>query len=620
MFPRRVLRILFLLLLSAGLASSVSYAVWRISRSGGFTEIETTGRHRLDLYETSLQREIEKYRYFATTLGLQTDVINLIQSGGEELADRVNTYLEQLNGRAGTLVIYIMNTRGIVLASSNIHRQDSYIGEDLSFRPYFGEAVKSGQGRFFGIGTTRGEPGYFLSSALIDKNHLVGVAVIKVSLEQLEEFWSTVEEPVLVADENNIVILSSVKDWKFTALRPIDDDIRKVFDRTQQYNRRILQPFGMTEIGSLAQGVRQVRIKQNRSEMIPGSSVAGEFLAQSRPLHNMPWTMTVFSRLDQLDKISANRAVVAGITTVFMCILVLMIIQRRRHLRDRMTDKKKLQTVYDELEKKIQERTADLFMTNRTLRDKITERLQAEETLRATQDELIQSGKLAVIGQLSAGIAHELNQPLAALRTLSGNTQRYLEHGNVETVRSNLDRMIQIVDRMGKIVGRLRTFAHKSSGRLEPVNVHLVVTHAIALLDQRVATINDCTIINSVEEELCASCDANRLEQVMVNLIGNALDATSEKTDALVEISSSTNTDCIFLHVRDNGTGLHDDVRKRLFEPFFTTKDSGLGLGLVISAGIVNDFGGTLTGTNHPDGGSVFTVEIPRVPRGSYHA
>ena len=525
--------------------------------------------------------------------------------------DAIAALTEGIN--SGVHAIYVIDDTGHVLVSSNWRRADSYVGEDLSFRPYFRDAMASGSGRFFGIGTTRSEPGYYLSSALSDGGRTLGVAIIKVGLDQLEKSWSTVEAPVLVADENGVVILSSVPDWKFTTLRPLDESTRNAFDRTQQYNRRALQPLGVRETAVLNHGARLVRVARDPLETVSVYAVAGQFLVQSHALPGTPWTLTVFSHLESVDDISAIRAAVAGISTLLLGILAMMVYQWRRHLSDRLAAREALQKAHDDLERKVEERTADLSAANQQLQEEIAERVRAERTLQAAQSELIQAGKLAVIGQLSAGIAHELNQPLAALRTLSGNAAKFLERGDDVTARANLERIAQLVDRMGQITGQLKTFARKSSGQLHPVDLRLVVGHAIALLEQRVAASKARIETRFPKHPLLALCDANRLEQVAVNLIGNALDAMNGQSDALVEIDGSLGGRMVRLDVRDHGIGLGDDVKARLFEPFFTTKEAGvgLGLGLAISAGIVSDFGGTLTGTNHPDGGALFTLEIP---------
>jgi len=299
----------------------------------------------------------------------------------------------------------------------------------------------------------------------------------------------------------------------------------------------------------------------------------------------------------------------------------LMANERRRHLKDRLAAREALQQAHDELERKVDERTADLSAANIQLQDEITERIRAERTLRAAQDELVQAGKLAVIGQLSTGIAHELNQPLAALRTLSGNGVRFLDRGDLNTVRSNLERIAQLTDRMGLITGQLRTFARKSSGQLQAVPLCNALDNSLALLEQRLIQANAEVRRYCPLPEPVALCDVNRLEQVLINLIGNALDAMEGQSTPLIELGCESIGQQARLTVRDHGPGLDDTAISHLFEAFFTTKQAGggLGLGLTISADIIRDFGGTLTGTNHPEGGALFTLDIPLVNKAEHH-
>ncbi|MBL8417130.1 MAG: sensor histidine kinase [Dechloromonas sp.] len=620
--PSRPLRHLPILMLLLALMALSGFGAHRFAQQLGLAELQTTGLHRLDLYTASLEREIGKYAFLPGTLGLERDVLALLgQADGDKLAHQVNVYLEQLNERAGTLSIYVINTAGKVVASSNWRRADSFIGEDLSFRPYFREAMASGSGRFFGIGTTRGEPGYYLASTLSDDSRTLGVAVIKVSLEQLEKSWSTVEAPAMVSDENGVVILGSVADWKFATLRPLDEATRSSFDQTQQYNRRALKALGMTEITEFEHGARLVSIARDGPEIVGVYPITGRFLAQSRPLPGTPWTLTVLSHLEQVDEIAQSRAMVAAVGTAFLFMLGLMLDERRRRLKDRLAAREALQKAHDELERKVDERTGDLSAANQLLQDEITERIRAERTLRAAQDELVQAGKLAVIGQLSAGIAHELNQPLAALRTLSGNGVRFLERGDLPTTRTNLERIAQLVDRMGLITSQLRTFARKSSGKLQPVALCQALENALALLEPRLRQAEAEIVRHCPLPEPWARCDANRLEQVLVNLIGNALDAMDGQPVPRIEIDCYGCDGQAWLSVRDHGAGLAAEALAHLFEPFFTTKAAGvgLGLGLTISAGIVRDFGGTLSGANHPDGGAVFTLQIPLLDEAERH-
>lgn len=622
--PSRSLRYLPILMLLLLLTALSGYSAYRFAQQLGLAELQATGQHRLDLYAASLEREIGKYAFLPGTLALERDVLALLKSGNDaRLTAQVNAYLEQLNDRAGTLSIYVIDTAGRVVASSNWRGADSFIGEDLAFRPYFREAMESGtsNGRFFGIGTTRGEPGYYLASALADDATTRGVAVIKVSLEQFESSWTTVESPALVSDENGVVILSSVADWKFTTLRPLDDATRSAFDHTRQYNRRALTPLGMTALRDLGHGAQLVGIGRESPAMVLPTPLAGRFLAQSRALPGTPWTLTVLSHMEQVDDIAQSRAAVAIAAAALLCLLGLVANQRRRHLKDRLAAREALQTAHDELERKVDERTADLSAANRQLQDEIAERIRAERTLRAAQDELVQAGKLAVIGQLSTGIAHELNQPLAALRTLSGNSMRFLERGDIDTTRTNLERIAQLADRMGRITGQLRNFARKSSGQLQPVPLCHAIDNALALLETRLKQVNAEVRRSCPLPEPLALCDVNRLEQVLINLVGNALDAMQGQEAPCIDIACDRDGSQARLTVRDHGPGLDEDALRHLFEPFFTTKQAGagLGLGLAISAGIIRDFGGTLAGANHPDGGAIFTLEIPLCDEPAHH-
>ena len=616
--PRQILlRRIVVLLGFAALIAGAGLLAFRLSLAMGLAELQVTGRHRLDLYASSLEREIDKYAYFSTTLGLERDVLRLLASPTSERTRQVNQYLEQLNERAGTLSIYVLDRQGRVVAASNWRRPDSYVGEELSFRPYFRQALETGSGRLFGIGTTRGEPGYYLASALGNGQGLLGVAVVKVGLQQLEQSWTTVEAPALVADENGVVILASVPDWKFTTLQPLDAATRSAFYQTQQYNRRALEPLGVQALGTLDHGARLVRLPRQKPELVSMFPVSGQFLAQTQALPGTTWQITVFSQLDPVRGIAFSRAALAAAAAGILCILLLMQAERRRHLKDRLAAREALQQAHDRLELKVAERTADLSAANQRLQAEVAERTRAERTLRAAQDELVQAGKLAVIGQLATGIAHELNQPLAALRTLSGNARKFLARGDQSSVDGNLARIAELVDRMGRLTGQLKSFARKSTGRPQAVPLRRAIDNALFLLEQRLQRSGIIACLNLPQQELRAWCDANRLEQVLVNLAGNALDAMEGQPAPALEIEALRQGERILVRVRDHGPGLSDEARAHLFEPFFTTKEagSGLGLGLAISAGIVADSGGSLSGDNHPEGGAIFTIDLPAAPK-----
>lgn len=295
------------------LALALSFVGFKVSEGTSIDRLAERGRQRLDLYETSLEREIDKYAFFPATLGLERDVVELLVNGGEDLRGRINRYLAELNKRAGSLSIYVLDARGLVIATSNWNQPDSFIGEDLSYRPYFRDAVATRTGRFFGIGTTRGQPGYYLSSPILVDSRFIGVAVVKVSLEQLEQSWSTVEAPVLVTDENGVVILASVPSWKFTTVTPLTEEKRKELARSLHYNARPLPPLGLKSQDVIGpDNAEVVQLVRPAAEASPAFPVSGLFLSQSEPLRGTDWRLTVLSPFGDLRTMAWLNAALAA--------------------------------------------------------------------------------------------------------------------------------------------------------------------------------------------------------------------------------------------------------------------------------------------------------------------
>jgi two-component system C4-dicarboxylate transport sensor histidine kinase DctB len=251
-------------------------------------------------------------------------------------------------------------------------------------------------------------------------------------------------------------------------------------------------------------------------------------------------------------------------------------------------------------------------LTTRNLTQEISERYQAQQALQATQSELIQAGKMAVLGQMSAGITHELNQPLTALHTMTDNALVLLDRGNIEAAKNNLSIILQIIDSMGKITRQLKVFARKSTSSLTAVPIRKAIMNAMLLVDPRMQLEKVSYKQFVPDNEVFALGDSNRLEQVFVNLFNNALDSMQNSMNRYLTVEVHNMQGRVFISVTDSGPGIPEEVLKHLFEPFFTTKEQGvgLGLGLVISEQIVREFEGILSGANAPDSGAVFTVEL----------
>ena len=336
------------------------------------------------------------------------------------------------------------------------------------------------------------------------------------------------------------------------------------------------------------------------------------YLAQTRPLSDTPWNFTLLTPLNDLRRAAINQGILVAVAFGLVAFLLIAWNERRKVIATRLAAREALQEANSQLERRIAERTADLRASNERLKGQIRERRQAEETLRRAQDELVQAGKLAAIGQMSTSIAHELNQPLAALRTLSGNTVRFLERGALDTASANLKTINELIDRMGRITASLRSFARRGDDQGE-ANLGKAVDAAFQVLGARLDGLPLTVHRDFVSAQL--QIDQTRLEQILVNLIGNALDAMQAQPAPELWLDGHSSEGKYRLQVRDNGHGIDPEARKHLFEPFFTTKpgEQGLGLGLTLSASLAAATGGNLAVEHPASGGTAFVLCLPLV-------
>ncbi|MEX5568353.1 ATP-binding protein [Pseudomonas syringae] len=607
----RLIRQLFLPPLILMLMIGLGYIAYLVSEHSAIKGLRETGERQLELHARTVESEISKYTYLPSVLELESSVSQLLNEPGPELQQQVNRYLEGLNRRSRSRAIYVMDTTGRVLATSNWRDSDSYQGEDLSFRAYFQDAVRGLPGRFYGIGTTTGESGYYLAHGLEDKGRIIGVAVIKVRLEALEERWQRARLEAFVSDENGIIILSSDPARRLKSVRPLTAEVKERLARSLQYYWWPLNELVPLERETLSEGVETLVFPANISVDREHKKVS--YLAQSRPLSDTAWHLTLLTPLEDLRREAANQGMLVAVACALVTFLLIAWNERRKVISTRLAAREALQAANNELERKITERTEHLRASNERLKAQIRERRQAEDTLRKAQDELVQAGKLAAIGQMSTSIAHELNQPLAALRTLSGNTVRFLERGALDTASTNLRTINDLVDRMGRITASLRAFARRGDDQGQ-AQLSKAVDAAAQLLGVRLE--QSGLIVHRDFVDATLTIDQTRLEQILVNLIGNALDAMFDLLQPELWLTGSVVDGRYRLRVRDNGHGVDAEARKHLFEPFFTTKpgEQGLGLGLTLSASLAAAAGGSLSAEHPQDGGTTFVLSLPFIP------
>jgi len=588
-----------------GSATAALGLAWLSSERIGIQRLHDAGTHRLDLYSASLESALAKYDYLPGVVGLRQEVVALLRSpAAPGLQQSVNLYLSDVNAAARSAVLYVLDTRGLTLAASNWNEEASFVGMDLSYRPYFHDAIEKGTGRFYGIGTTSGKPGFYYSQAIRDRGDVIGVAVVKVSLDHVEQAWSGGGDIALVVDASGVVFLASDPAWKFRTLGPLQPAAAESIKRSRQYAGVVLAPLGLSVEASTIDDARIVTIGDAGSRQ--------RYLELGHATPEPTWRLILLSDYSPVNALVRNAVAFTAVAIAFVILLFLYLHQRRRIVHESLAAKEALQRAHDELERKVGERTADLVAANEQMGREVAERQRAEHVLRQAQDGLVQAGKMAVLGQMAAGITHELNQPLAALRTLSDNARLLLAKARTEDVQNNLALISQLTERMAKITGQLKAFARKSALQLGPVSVRRALANVQALLEQRLRTERIVIAENWVEDDVEVRGEANRLEQVLVNLIVNALDAMKGSPVRHLEVCVLESAGRVTIAVRDTGPGIAPELLPRIFEPFVTTKEpgAGLGLGLAISASIIREFGGTLVAANRPHGGTEFTIEL----------
>jgi len=585
----------------------IGLAGYLLSEAIGLRTQAETGARQLELHARAVESELDKYTYLPSLLELDRGVRDLLARPATEAQDTVSDYLTGLQARSGSRAIFLMNLQGRVIASSNWRDPDSFIGEDLAFRPYFKDAAQGRPGRYYGVGSTTGEAGYFLAHGLRDHGELIGVAVVKVRLDALEARWQRARLEAFVSDENGIIILSSDATRRLKSLAPLDAEHRERLARSLQYYWAPLSELQPLEREPLGAGVERLTLGRDDGD---GKVRPARYLAQSLPITDTRWQMTLLTPLKDQRRESVIHGILAAVAFALLAILLIARNERRKVIAARLAAREALEAANSLLEKRIAERTQDLRNSNERLKEQIRERRQAEQTLRRAQDDLVKAGKLAAIGQMSTSIAHELNQPLAALRTLSGNTIRFLERGRLDVASTNLRTINDLVDRLGRIIASLRAFARggEHSGRAQ---VSSAVEAALGVLEQRLQArpLELACEVAPVE----VGIDQTRLEQILINLLGNALDALEGSAAPRITVTGQVVEDGYQLTVSDNGPGIDASSRAHLFEPFFTTKpgEHGLGLGLTLSAQLAAAAGGQLGVDTRVTSGAGFILTLP---------
>jgi two-component system C4-dicarboxylate transport sensor histidine kinase DctB len=551
----------------AVLLSALAAREWALR--SGFDRLDDSALRQLDLYASVLEHELAKQDDLPGLLDVDGDIEALLaQPSTPALRAAASKRLTRFTVRSGMVATEVVDMGGRVLAASDSYDSAPDTPRGLGAPICAQEALSGGETRHFTTSAS-GAPEVCLGRVIRRGGRELGAVLIRMSLAPMEATWVDAafrddSERPFVTDQRGRIIVSATTAWKGRAL----EDIALV-ER------------------ALSHGAVLVRLADGPA------GAAGLFLVHERPLARLGWRLHVLTSTRQVWRDARTAAWAGGAAAASLSLLMVVVLQRRRVLAQKLATREALQRAHDQLEVKVRQRTTELEQA---------------------QEELVQAGKLALLGQMSAGISHELGQPLTALRGLAGNARVLLERSRLPEVSQNLDDIAGMVERMGRITAQLKSFARKSPELPGPVPIERAVANARQLVAARLEH-EQVRLTTDIAPGIAAHCDATRLEQVLVNLFVNALDAMAGSAERRIAVSARTEGERVLVRVADSGPGLAPAVRERLFEPFFTTQPvgEGMGLGLVISQHIVHEFGGALRCVESPSG-AVFEFDLPLQP------
>jgi len=565
--------------------------VWQAAQwtyQGELERLQKTGEERLKLYAGTLHSTLNRLDNLPYVLAHNDAVARLLTQGDN--ADQLNRDLESLNQWAGSDLLYVMDAEGTVLAASSWRKPPDIIGQNYAFRPYFTAAREGRQGRFFAIGTTTNQPGLFMSHAVSREGRFLGAVVVKANFDLLMKDWREGGETVLVSDVNGVIFLASRTDWLFRTLTPLPAEQRDTIRASRQYGDQLLDPAPLLIVKTLEDKNRIVQTDGQR------------YLMTAMKNARLEWT---FFFLSPLHPVYQRTQAVATMGTI-LALLALALGMYARERRQKHLSRRKIKEA------------ETIKEVNLRLQEEIEEHRCTEQALREAQAELVQSSKLAALGQLAAGIVHELNQPISAIRTHAASGRLLLDRRELEKARETFAAVTKITEHMASITTQLKTFAHQIPRKSEQVVIQACLDSALTMTAPLLNELGVALEKELPTEPVVLRGGSGQVEQVLVNLIRNGVDAMRQAPKRVLRISVTVDEGMIEIFVSDSGTGIAEKDLPELFNPFFTTKEvgQGLGLGLSISYRIISDLGGSIRAVNNRDGGASFIVRLPVMKNG----
>ena len=711
-------RLLPLLRTNPLLSGVVAFAVVLVVAIAGYTASERAQEqlvsvlnHDADVYALGLRGAAERYDYLPYAVSQQPDVIALLTQ--HRAIAQVNHYLEELNRRAGSSALYVLDVQGNTLAASNWSATQSFVGNNYRDRPYFKDALAGRRGLFHGVGLTTHVPGMFISTPIWHGALVVGVAVVKVGLDKVAQIWASARDPVLLTDKRGIVFLSSEPAWLYHTARPLGAEDLAFVRGTGQYPNLTSNADSIPDAQAFPPLTWQVAVDASPGARA-GDRVAAvatmqakvgrdqrSYLMREIPIPELDWTLTVMASYQPVVKARNQVLLVAIMLALLLGVTVLFSwnreLRREREFRTALEGALRVgmrardmdgRIIYvnaalcdmlgfaayellgkappypywlpDEHERHW--RDNDAAMSGRAAKDGFESRIRhkdghdvytkvytvplrgadgkqlgwmssvidisgqkrAQAQLQEHIERLHRASRIAHIGEIASSIAHELNQPLQALAgyaTVATDMAEAAPDSALAPIHHKIQAQVQ---RCGDIVKRIRALFLQQPTGFKPCDLPQLVASVLALLQPQLIKERIRVAVSAVPDIPMVLADALQIEQVLINLTANAVQAMQSAPDESIadaqpaeerriDIAIEAVPNGVQLRFHDNGPGMDPDVARQLFTAYFTTKADGLGLGLNICKTIIERHGGSMGFDSQPGQGATFYFTIPCV-------
>lgn len=527
----------------------------------------------------AVETEVERLRALPEVAAEDSRVKAALSGTGPiELANR---YLQTVAAQAGAAELFLLDASGTTIAASNWNQPRSFVGHNYAFRPYFRDAMALGRGQFYAIGVTSGLPGFFLASRLV-AGGTTGVLVVKLDLQPLQDTWRAASADVALADEHGVVFLAARPDWQYRPLQALSAAVLAQLQATRAYD-----DVGLDRAAPLLAAAPDGNTSQG-----------SDWIGAITPMRSSGWQVIAARPTGPIYLMATGWAVLAALASLAIAAVAKALEQKRQITALRLAQS-------DQLEAMVVARTADLAR-------EIDARILAEADLKATQEALIHTEKIAALGRMSAAIVHEISQPLAAMEATLAAAEIGLSQDDTTTA-PRLVTARGLIRRMQRTIRHLKSFGSKQAGELSLIDLRAPVTSALDIVAPRSRAVGVTPQLHLPDDPVMVLAGAVRIEQVVVNLLLNALDAVAGSKGAQITLRLEPADGDVRVIVQDTGKGIAPADLPRVTEPFFSTKISGdgLGLGLSISKAILAEFSGALDIASDLGRGTTMTISLP---------